>query len=175
MAPSSQTRPSVKISLPSDQEIAMTRVFDAPREMVFDALTRPELVKRWFGPPPERGWSVDLCEADVRVGGAWRIVLRNTKGTQMALHGVYREIVRPERFVATQLMEGCDGQGAAEAVATTSLTEAGGGMTKFTNTVIYPSKDVRDAVLKAGGATEESMSAVYDKLAALLATGGRSS
>ena len=87
---------TLQVTLPSDREILMTRVFDAPRDLVFDAFTRPELLKRWFGP---RGWTLDVCEVDHRVGGGFRFVLRGPNGSLMGMRGVYREIVRPERSV----------------------------------------------------------------------------
>jgi uncharacterized protein YndB with AHSA1/START domain len=145
----------------------MTRTFNAPRAMVFDALTKPDLLKRWFGPPPSSGWSITRCEADLRVGGSWRIELHRGPDTSIVLHGVYRELARPDRYVATQLAQGCGGQGDHEALTTTVLAESNG-KTTFTNTVRYPSKAVRDNVLASGGTTEQSMSAIYDKLAALL-------
>lgn len=158
---------TVTITLPTDREFTITRVFDAPREAVFDALTSPELLRRWFGPPPERGWTVTTCETDLQVGGVWRIDLRSREGAEIILRGTYREILRPERIVATQLMEGCEGQGAHEAVATTVLAESGN-RTTFAQTIRYPSMQVRDSVLRSG-ASEESLTLVYDKLADLLA------
>src|ERR1044071_1680068 len=91
----------LQITTPSDREIAMTRVFNAPRRMVFEALTKPELVKRWLLGPP--GWSMPVCEIDLRVGGKYRYVWRrDSDGTDMGMGGVYREIVAPERIVATE-------------------------------------------------------------------------
>lgn len=161
------SKPTVRISLPSDRELRMTRTFNAPRSMVFDALTKPDLLKRWFGPPPENGWTITQCESDPRASGAWRIALQRGPDTQIILHGVYREFVRPDRIVATQTAEGCGGQGDSEAVVTTTLTETGG-ITTFIHTVTYSSQQVRDNVLKSGGTTEQSMSAIYHKLATLL-------
>src|SRR3989454_4488921 len=90
----------LQITTPSDREIAMTRVFDAPRSLVFDAFTKPELVKQWLLGPP--GWSMPVCEIDLRVGGTYRYVWRHANGNEMGMGGVYREIVAPERIVATQ-------------------------------------------------------------------------
>ena len=87
---------TLKVTLPTDREIVMTRVFDAPREMVFDAFNTPELLKRWFGP---RGWSLVVCEVDSRVGGGFRFVLRGPDGKEMGMRGAYKEIVRPSRSV----------------------------------------------------------------------------
>src|SRR5437879_13654195 len=87
---------TLKVTTPTDREIVLTRVFDAPRRLVFDAFSKPELLKRWFGP---RGWSLVVCEVDLRVGGGFRFVLRGHDGTEMAMRGVYREIVPPARPV----------------------------------------------------------------------------
>ena len=87
---------NLESNTPGDREIVMTRVFDAPRHLVFDAFTTPDLLKRWFGP---RGWSLAVCEVDLKVGGSFRFVLRVPDGTDMGMRGVYREIVRPERSV----------------------------------------------------------------------------
>src|SRR5205814_27542 len=101
----------------------MTRVFDAARALVFDAHTKPELVKRWLLGPP--GWSMPVCEIDLRVGGKYRYVWRhNTKGTQMGMGGVYREIVAPERIVSTERFDEAWYPG--EAVGTLLLVERGG-------------------------------------------------
>src|ERR1035437_1248164 len=91
---------ALKLTTPTDREIAMTRVFDAPRALVFDALTKPELVRRWLLGPP--GWSMPVCEIDLRVGGAYRFLWRNVGGAEMGVRGSYREIAAPERLVATE-------------------------------------------------------------------------
>src|SRR5215831_18353622 len=90
---------TLKVTTPTDREIVMTRVFDAPRHMVFEALTKPELLKRWFGP---RGWTLPVCEIDLRVGGAWRFVLHGPDGRDIGMRGVYKEIVPPERLVHSE-------------------------------------------------------------------------
>src|SRR5205807_9494437 len=87
---------TLKVTTPSDREIALTRVFDAPRPLVWDAFTKPELLKRWFGP---RGWSLVVCEVDLRVGGGFRFVLRGPDGNEMGMRGSYREIVPPKHSV----------------------------------------------------------------------------
>src|SRR5438045_8545732 len=87
---------TLKVTTPTDREIVMTRVFDAPRRLVFDAFSKPELLKRCFGP---RGWSLVVCDVDLKVGGGFRFVLRGPAGKQMGMRGVYREIVPPERSV----------------------------------------------------------------------------
>jgi uncharacterized protein YndB with AHSA1/START domain len=149
---------TLKVSTPTDLEIALTRVFDAPRTLVFDAFTKPELLKRWFGP---RGWSLVVCEVDLRVGGGFRFVLRGPDGTDMRMRGVYREIVPPERSVHMESFDDYPGESQVTAV----LVEQGG-KTTLTATVLYPSREVRDAILKSG--MEHGAAESYDKLAELL-------
>ncbi len=151
---------TLKVTTVGDREIVMTRVFDAPRQRVFAAFTRPELLKRWFGP---RGWSLVVCEVDLKVGGTFRFVLRGPDGTEMGMRGVYREIVPPERSVH---MESFD-QFRGESQVTTVLVEQGG-KTTLTATVLYPSAEVRDAVIKSG--MEHGAAESYDRLAELLAS-----
>lgn len=155
------TASSLKVTTPSDREIEVTRVFDAPRHLVFDAHTKPELVKRWlFGPD---GWSMIVCEMDLKVGGAYRWVWRNTSGTEMGMGGVYREIVRPERIVATEKFD--DAWYPGEAVVTTTFVESGG-KTTLTATMLYESREARDGVLASGMETGLSMG--YDRLDTVL-------
>src|SRR5487761_182445 len=90
---------TLKVTTPTEREIVLTRVFDAPRNLVFDAYTKPELLKRWFGP---RGWSLAVCEVDLKVGGAWRFVVRGPNGADMGMGSIYREIVPSERLVSTE-------------------------------------------------------------------------
>src|SRR5688572_30084511 len=114
---------TLTVTTSTDREIVLTREFDAPRELVFDAMNNPELLKRWLLGPP--GWTMPVCEIDARVGGVFRHVWRNTDGTEMAMRGVYREVVPPERVVRTESFEfGCAAQ-AGEQVATMVLTEQG--------------------------------------------------
>ena len=155
------TTEALKITTPSDREVVMTRVFDAPRRLVFDALTRPDLLRRWYGP---RGWSLVLCEVDLRVGGSWRFVSRRPDGREIGQHGVYREIRSPERLVNTESWEDWN---PGELLATAVLVEQEG-RTTLTNTLLFPSQEVRDALIKSGmtsGAAE-----TYDKLAECLAS-----
>ena len=154
---------ALQVTTPSDREIAMTRVFDAPRRLVFDALTKPALLTRWFG--AVGGWSLVVCEVDLTVGGAYRFVWRGPDGSEMGMGGVYREIVAPERIVSTESFD--DPWYDGEAIGTILLVEAGG-KTTLTNTVRYASKDIRDAVLKSP--MEDGVAAGYDKLAELLAS-----
>ncbi len=155
---------TLKLTTPSDREIAMTRVFDAPRQLVFDAHTKPDLVRQWLLGPP--GWSMPVCEIDLRVGGKYRYVWRHDRdGTEMGMGGVYREIVPPERIVNTEKFDEAWYPG--EAVDTLVLAERGG-RTTLTLTVRYESRDARDAVLKSG--MESGVKASYDRLAGLLAS-----
>src|SRR5262249_28613545 len=134
----------LKVAANGEREIVMTRVLDAPKAMVFDAFTKPELVKRWLLGPD--GWEMPVCEIDLRVGGKYRYVWRNTKnGSEMGMGGVYREIVVPERIVSTEKFEQEWYPG--EAVGTLLLTEHGG-KTTITQTMQYDSRATRDAVLQ---------------------------
>jgi uncharacterized protein YndB with AHSA1/START domain len=155
---------NLKVTTPSDREIAMTRVFDAPRRLVFDAHTKPELVKRWLLGPP--GWTMPVCEIDLRVGGSYRYVWHGQNGSEMGMRGIYREIMPAERIVCTESFD--DPWYEGEAVGTTVFVERGG-KTTLTTTVLYASKEVRDAVLKSP--MEQGVAASYDRLADLLASG----
>jgi len=149
---------TLTVTTPTDREIVMTRVFDAPRQLVFDAFTKPELLKRWFGP---RGWSLVVCEVDLKVGGTFRFVLRGPDGRDMGMRGVYREIVAPERSVHVESFDDFPG----ESQVTTVLVEQGG-KTTLTATVLYPSQEIRDMVAMSG--MEHGAAESYDKLAELL-------
>jgi uncharacterized protein YndB with AHSA1/START domain len=148
---------TLKVTTPTDREIVLTRVFDAPRRLVFDAFTKPELLKRWFGP---RGWSLVVCDVDLRVGGGFRFVLRGPDGRDMGMRGVYREIAAPERSVHMESFDDYPGESQVTAV----LVEQGG-RTTLTATVLYPSKEIRDAVINSG--MEHGAAESYDKLAEL--------
>lgn len=150
---------TLKVTTPTDREIVMTRVFDAPREMVFDAFSKPELLKQWFGP---RGWSLVVCEVDLRIGGGFRFVLRGPDGREMGMRGVYREIVPPERSVHMESFDDFPGESQVTAVFVEQ-----GGKTTMTATVLYPSPQIRDAVIHSG--MEHGAAESYDKLAELLA------
>lgn len=152
---------SFVVSTPSDAAIQITRLFDAPRELVFDAMTQPEHVRQWWGQLGE-GYSVPACTIDLRVGGRWEFVNRHPKG-EVVFYGEYLEIDRPSRLVFTEIYAAYP-----EAVSTvsTDYTEEGGG-TRLTATVRYPSKVVRDAVIASGMARGAGLS--YDRLEDLLA------
>ena len=152
----------LKVTTPTDREIVMTRDFDAPRRLVFDALTKPELVKQWLLGPP--GWSMPVCEIDLRVGGAYRFAWRSADGNEMGIRGVFREIVTPERFVATERFD--EPWYPGEALVRNTLAEQGG-RTTLTLTVRYESPEARDAVLRTPMA--KGVAANYDRLAEMLA------
>ena len=152
---------SFKVTTPSDQEIRMTRLFNAPRHLVFEAMTKPEHVKRWWGRLGE-GYSVPVCEIDLRPGGAWRFVNRHPKG-EVAFYGEYREITPPSRLVFTEIFEQFPD---SVSVVTADFTDEGG-KTRFTATVRYPSLEVRDIVLASGMARGAGIS--YDRLEDLVA------
>src|SRR6266545_3886290 len=123
---------SLKVTTPSEREIAMTRVFDAPRKLVFDAHSKPELLKRWLG--VHHGYSLAVCEIDLRVGGSYRYVWRAPDGAEMGMRGVYREVVPPERIVATESFD--EPWYPGDAVSTLTLAEEGG-RTTLTLSVRY--------------------------------------
>jgi uncharacterized protein YndB with AHSA1/START domain len=154
---------ALKVTTPSDREIAMTRAFDAPRRLVFDAWTKPELLKRWLG--VFGGWSMDVCEVNLKVGGSYRFVWRGPDGSKMGMGGVYREVVPGERLVATEKFD--DPWYEGEAVDTTVFVEQGG-KTTVTTTVRYASREVRDAVLKSP--MESGVAKSYDALDEVLAS-----
>lgn len=155
----------LKITTPSDLEIVITRGFDAPRRLVWQAMTRPDMIRRWLFLPP--GWTMTRCDEDVRVGGVYRWEWAGPDGRPaMAMGGVYREVVPHERLVRTEKFEfGCQPQ-AGEQVGTLEFIERGGG-TLVRITVVYPSKEARDAALASG--MEHGMAAGYNQLEALLA------
>lgn len=154
----------MKLVTQGDREVVVTRVFDAPRQLVWDAHTKPELLKRWlFGPP---GWSFTVCEIDLRVGGKYRWVWQGPNGEIMGMGGVHREIVAPERLVCTQLFDQ-DWTG-GEAVGTLVLTEQGG-KTTLTNTIRYASPEGRAAALQTP--MEQGMAMGYDRLEEFLTRG----
>ena len=153
----------LEVTTPTDREIAMTRVFDAPRRLVYDAFTKPELVRRWLLGPD--GWTMPVCEIDLRVGGRYRYVWRKAGVPDMGMGGVYREIVPPERIVATEAFD--DPWYEGEALDTTEFEEKSG-RTTVTITMLLESKEVRDAILNSG--MERGMAAGYDRLDEILAS-----
>src|SRR5262249_5070520 len=152
---------ALKLTAPTDREIVMTRTFDAPRELVFEAWTRPDLVKRWLYGPEE--WKLAVCDIDLRVGGALRFVWRHTDGRSMGMGGVYREIAPPDRLVFTELFD--EDWTGGETVVTMVFTERAG-KTTMTQTVLYSSQVARDAGLKSG--MERGMAQSCDRRRAAL-------
>lgn len=145
------------VTTPSEREIRLTRLFDVPRALLFEAMSKPEHIRRWWGQLGE-GYSVPVCEVDLRPGGAWRFVNRTPKGQTVAFYGVYREIVPPERVVFTEIFEQFPD---TESVVTSVLTEESG-KTRLTVTCLYPSVEVRDMVIKSG--MERGAGISYDRL-----------
>ena len=136
---------ALKLTTPGDLEAVITRVVNAPRGMVFDAHTKPELVKRWLSGLP--GWTLPVCEIDLRVGGKYRYEWRGPEGESMGMGGTFTEIVRPSRIVATQLFDQ-DWTG-GETIVSTDIVEKNGKST-ITTTVRYASREARDAALQTG-------------------------
>jgi uncharacterized protein YndB with AHSA1/START domain len=161
LASSAVNKETFQVTTVADQEIRMTRLFDAPRQLVFEAMSKPEHVKRWWGCLGE-GYSVPVCEIDLRPGGAWRFVNRHPEG-EAAFHGEYREVDPPGRLVFTEIFEQFPD---SVSVVTAVLTEEGH-KTRLTATVRYPSREVRDMVLASGMARGAGIS--YDRLEDLIA------
>ena len=148
-------RAATIVTLPSDREVVVTRVVDAPRRLVFAAYTKAEHLPHWMTGP--QGWSMPICEIDLRVGGAWQFVWRRADGSEIAMRGVYQEIVPPERLVSSEAWGGDWPE-----TLNTLLLEEQGGKTTITQRVLYPSKEARDAALQTG--MKEGMSAGFDRL-----------
>ena len=144
------------VTTPSDREIRLTRLFDAPRHLVWEAMNKPEHIKRWWGRLGE-GYSVPVCEVDLRPGGRWRFVNRHPKG-EAEFYGEYREIVPPERVVFTEIFAPFPDSGS---LVTAVLTEEND-KTRLTVTAQYPSLEVRDMVIGTGMA--KGAAASYDRL-----------
>jgi uncharacterized protein YndB with AHSA1/START domain len=146
-----------KVTLPADEQILITREFDAPKDLVYKAFTTPELVKRWWA--GKRG-EVTSAEIDLRVGGSWRYVMVAQGGFEVAFHGEYREIVPNERVVSTEVFEGAPvpDPDAAATLNTATFTESGG-RTLLEILVECPSREVRDAIIDSGmeGGMQEGM------------------
>lgn len=161
----------LKIVPQGEREIVMSREFDAPRAMVFEAITTPRHVRRWLSGPP--GWEMSVCEMDVRVGGRYRWVWRSLKETwdapagpssEMGMGGEYREVSPPARLVQTEQFDQAWYPGIG--IGTMELTEHGG-RTLLTQTMLYESREARDTVMQSG--MEEGVGPSYDRLAELLA------
>ena len=148
---------TAKVTLPTDEQILITREFNAPKDLVYKAYTTPELVKRWWS---GRRGEVTSAEIDLRVGGMWRYVMVANQGFEVAFHGEYREIVPNERIVTTEVYEGVpeDEQPEGDVLNTVTFTEADG-RTTLTLLVDTPSKEVRDVIIGSGmeGGMQEGM------------------
>ena len=153
---------ALKITTPSDFEIVMTRAFEAPRRHVFDAMTKAEHFPHWFGC---EAFAIPICEIDLRIGGAYRFVMRSPKGIDSTLQGTYVEVVRPERvaFIERFLMPGF----ASNEYRVTSTFVENGGSTTLTTTILHKTKEERDGHLNSG--IEEGAGPAYDRLAELVA------
>lgn len=154
---------NMRVTTPSDREIALVRDFDAPRRMVFAALTRPELIRRWLLGPP--GWSMPICEFDARVGGKFRYGWTREDGASMSMSGTISEFIAPERIVADEVFDDPWYEGVC--IDTTVLTEKAGGTT-LSITTRYDTQAIRDGVLE--GPMADGMEMGYERLAALLTT-----
>jgi uncharacterized protein YndB with AHSA1/START domain len=158
---------ALMVTTPSDREILMTREFDAPRHLVFDAFTKPDLVRRWLLGPD--GWSMPVCEIDLRVGGRYRYVWRNEKSSkEMATGGVFREIAAPSRLVNTEKFE--DPWYPGESLVTTTFEEQRG-RTTVRQTMLMETREARDGVLQSGmeSGVERSYQRLEEQLAELAA------
>jgi uncharacterized protein YndB with AHSA1/START domain len=145
-----------KVTTPSDREIQLTRLFDAPRHLVFEAMSQPEHIKRWWG-NLGAGYSVPVCEVDLRVGGQWKFVNKHPQG-EAVFYGEYREIKAPERVVFTEIYAPFPD---SPSIVTVVLTEEHG-KTRLRATSVYPSREVRDMVLSTG--MEKGAATSYDRL-----------
>ena len=161
----------VTISTPTDREIVIVRDFGAPREMVWDSMTSPALLRRWLSGPP--GWSMGACEGELRAGGPFRWTWRGPSGEEMVMHGVNLEVVLYERIVRTESFEHCCDSQPDVNVGTLVLEDlkgdgGGGSMqkTRLRLSLLYPSKAARDRALESGATA--GMAAGYDRLDVLL-------
>jgi uncharacterized protein YndB with AHSA1/START domain len=152
---------SLTVTMPSEREVTIARVFDVPRALVWKAYTSPEHLPHWMLGPP--GWTMPVCEMDLRPGGKWRWAWRHDNGQEMEMRGVYIEVVPPERVMSTESWGG----DWPETTNTVTFTEEDGRAT-LTITILYPSKEAREAAMKTGMTKGMEMS--YDRLAAHLET-----
>lgn len=155
-------RDTLKIETPTEREVTVTRKFAAPAQAIFDAMTRPEILKLWYG---QEGWSLVVCDVDLQVGGKWRFVSRLPNGKEIGQLGVYKEILPGKRLVNTENWEDWD---AVECLVTTDFEERVDGTTVLTSTTLFPTTEVRDFILKSG--LEMSVRVFYNRLEGQLAT-----
>lgn len=145
-----------------EREIYFTRLFDAPRKLVWEAHTKPEYVKRWLLGPGD--WSMPVCEIDLKVGGRYRYVWRHADGREMGMGGIFREVTKPERIVTTEIFD--EDWTGGETVNTTSFADHGAAKTTLTTTVVYATREARDGALKTPMA--EGMESGYARLDTVL-------
>jgi uncharacterized protein YndB with AHSA1/START domain len=147
---------TLQVTTPSDREVRVTRKFDAPAPLVFDAHTKPELVKRWLLGPP--GWSMPVCDIDLTIGGRYRYVWRNdSDGREFGVQGQFLEIASPERIVNVETMDGMPGE-----TTVTATFEDAGDHTLFTLNMLFDSQQTRDMALQTG--MTDGMAMSYDRL-----------
>ncbi len=151
----------LRISTPSDREVVMTRAFEAPQPLVFEALTSPALLRRWLVGP--EGWTMTVCEVDLRPGGAIRFAWRGPDGAEMGLSGVYREVEPPQRTVHTERF---DEDWTGGEMQVTTVLEQSGDITTVTTTMLYGSQEARDGALGSG--MKDGVAVSYDRLDGLL-------
>jgi len=151
----------MEVTTPTEREIVITRQFDAPRRLVFEAWTNPKYLPQWMLGP--EGWTMPVCEIDLRPGGKWHFKWHHANGQDMEMQGVYREVKPPERLVSTESWGG----DWPETLNTLALKEENG-QTTVTMTLLYPSKEARDNALKCG--MKEGMVATFNRLEKLLTT-----
>ena len=155
----------LQISTPTDSTIVLTRAFDAPRRLVWEAMFTPDKMRRWMMPPP--GWTTTVCECEPRVGGALRLVWKSAEADPaMTLHGVFTEVVMHERIVHTETMVLGSGQTIGSLVETHEFSEEGG-VTTMRITQKYPSNEARDGAIASG--MDQGMEACYQALESMLA------
>lgn len=162
------TKGTAKVTLPADEQVLITREFEAPRHLVFRAWTTPDLVKRWWSGHHGTMASVEI---DLRVGGRWRYVMETNEGPEIAFHGEFREVVPDERLVNTEVYEmSGDPESDPAAVVTTEFADAGHGRTALTMLTVMPDKESRDAMVASGMevGVQEQMD-VLEELAGALA------
>jgi uncharacterized protein YndB with AHSA1/START domain len=156
---SKMSKPETAISTPSEREVVLTRSFDAPRELVFRALTEPALLMRWYG---QTGWQLVECELDLRVGCEFHFVSQRPNGKRVGQRGVYREITPPRRLVHT---EWWDDWNPGECLVSVELHERAR-QTVLTSTTLFPTREVRDTILESG--LKRGVEELYGKLSELL-------
>lgn len=163
--PAPHPRDTFDLSTPSARSIELRREFAAPPGLVWDAWTQPELLRRWYGGPT--GWRLTECEIDLRVGGAWRYLIRHESGQTMAQSGVYRVVETGRTLVSSEANPDCEARaGTPDAVTTTEFEDATGGRCLVVCTVLLATTDLRDALLASG--MDRGLVASYERVDELL-------